>query len=103
VKEIGRTIKRWRLHLWSRYTLADLAQAVSPTMRGWVNYYGRFYRSTLISLLRRIDEYLVRWATKKYKRLHRSRPRARQLLANVERREPTLLAHWHARAASQVG
>jgi hypothetical protein len=26
VKAIGRTIKRWRLHLWSRYTLADLAQ-----------------------------------------------------------------------------
>jgi len=103
VKEIGRTIKRWRLHLWSRYTLADLAQAVNPTVRGWINYYGRFYRSKLISLLRRIDEYLVRWATKKYKRLHRSWPRARQLLANVERREPTLFAHWQARAPSQVG
>jgi RNA-directed DNA polymerase len=37
VKEIGRTIKRWRLHLWSRYTLTDLAQAVNPTVRGWIN------------------------------------------------------------------
>jgi RNA-directed DNA polymerase len=44
VKEIGRTIKRWRLHLWSRYTLADLAQAINPIVRGWINYYGRFYR-----------------------------------------------------------
>src|SRR5207237_7489834 len=60
VKEIGRTIKCWRLHLWSRYTLADLAQAINPTVRGWINYYGRFYRSKLISLLRRIDEHLVR-------------------------------------------
>ena len=103
VKEIGRTIKGWRLHLWSRYTLADLAQAINPTVRGWINYYGRFYRSKLISLLRRIDEYLVRWATKKYKRLRRSQPRARQLLASVQRREPTLFAHWQARAPSQVG
>jgi RNA-directed DNA polymerase len=69
-------------------------------VRGWINYYGRFYRSKLITLLRRIDEYLVRWATKKYKRLRRSKPRGRQFLASVERREPTLFAHWQARAVS---
>jgi RNA-directed DNA polymerase len=103
VKEIGRTIKCWRLHLWSRYTLADLAQAINPTVRGWINYYGRFYRSKLIVLLRRIDEYLLRWAMQKYKRLRRHRPRARRFLATVERREPTLFAHWQARAPSQVG
>jgi RNA-directed DNA polymerase len=98
VKEIGCTIKRWRLHLWSRYTLADLAQAINPIVRGWINYYGRFYRSKLIVLLRRIDEYLLRWAMQKYKRLRRHRPRARRFLASVERREPTLFAHWQARA-----
>jgi RNA-directed DNA polymerase len=103
VKEIGRTIKRWRLHLWSRYTLAGLAQAINPIVRGWINYYGRFYRSRLIVLLRRIDEYLLRWAMQKYKRLRRHRPRARRFLATVERREPTLFAHWKARAPNQVG
>jgi len=61
VKEIGRTIKRWRLHLRSGLTLTDLARAINPIVRGWINYYGRFYRSKLISLLRRIDDYLVRW------------------------------------------
>lgn len=50
VKEIGRTIKRWRLHLWSGQTLADLARAINPTVRGWINFYGRFYRSRLILL-----------------------------------------------------
>jgi len=102
-KRIRRTIKRWRLHLWSGQTLADLALAINTKVRGWINYYGRFYRSKLISLLRRIDDYLVRWATKKYKRLRRSQPRARQLLASVQRREPTLFTHWQARAPSQVG
>jgi RNA-directed DNA polymerase len=96
VTEIGRTIKRWRLHLRSGLTLTDLARAINPIVRGWINYYGRFYRSKLISLLRRIDDYLVRWAMKKYKRLRGHPPRARRMLADVHRREPALFAHWQA-------
>ena len=34
-KSIRRRIKRWRLHLWSGLTLADLAQAINSTVRGW--------------------------------------------------------------------
>lgn len=42
----------------------------------------------------RIDEYLVRWAMRKYKRL-KGRPwRARKFLADVSAREPGLFAHW---------
>ncbi len=96
VKEIGRTIKCWRLHLRSGLTLSDLARAINPIVRGWINYYGRFYRSRLISLLRRIDDYLVRWAMKKYKRLRGHPPRARRMPASVHRREPALFAHWQA-------
>jgi hypothetical protein len=61
-KEIRRVIRRWRLHLWSGATLADIAQEINPTVRGWINYYGRFYRTELIWTLRRINRYLVRWA-----------------------------------------
>lgn len=38
-------------------------------MRGWCNYYGHFYKSWLHRSLRRINEYLVRWARRKLKRL----------------------------------
>ncbi len=103
VKEIGRTIKRWRLHLRSGLTLNDLARAINPIVRGWINYYGRFYRSKLISLLRRIDDYLVRWAMKKYKRLRGHPPRARRMLANVHRRDPALFAHWQAGTRPRAG
>ena len=34
-KAIRRRVKRWRLHLWSGLTLADLAQAINSTVRGW--------------------------------------------------------------------
>ena len=63
-------------------------------VQGWINYYGRFYRSQLIRLLRRINEYLFRWARWKYKRLRRHPAKARRFLADVYRREPALFAHW---------
>lgn len=93
-KEMRRTVKRWRLHLWSGSTLADLARAINPIVRGWCSYYGGFYPSELHKSLRLINEYLVRWAMRKYKRLRDHHRRARRLLANVARREPALFAHW---------
>ena len=50
-------------------TSADLARWINPIVRGWMNYYGAFYRSALYPLLRRINTYLMRWLMKKYKRL----------------------------------
>jgi len=70
-KRIGRVIRRWRLHRWSGSTLTDLAKAINAEVQGWINYYGRFYRSELNRLLRRINEYLIRWARCKFKRLRR--------------------------------
>jgi RNA-directed DNA polymerase len=102
-KAIRRTIKRWRLHLWSGKALADLAREINPTVRGWFNYYGVFYPTELIKSLRRINDYLVRWAMRKYKRLRRHHRRAWRFLAIVERREPALFAHWQEGARPQVG
>ena len=93
-KRIGRVIRRWRLHRWSGSTLTDLAKAINAEVQGWINFYGRFYRSELNRLLRRINEYLVRWARWKYKRLRRYPAKARRFLAAVYRREPGLFAHW---------
>ncbi len=93
-KRLGREIRRWRLHLRSGTTLADLARSINVIVQGWANFYGRFYRSELVQLLRRINEYLIRWAMRKYKRLRRRPARARRLLAEVYRREPSLFAHW---------
>ena len=93
-KQLGREIRRWRLHLRSGTTLTDLARSINVIVQGWINYYGRFYRSELVRLLRRINDYLVRWARWKYKRLRRSPAKARSFLADVYRRDPGLFAHW---------
>jgi RNA-directed DNA polymerase len=50
-------------------TLDGLAQWLNPIVRGWMNYYGRFYRSAMEPLLLRVNFYVRRWAAKKYRRL----------------------------------
>ena len=60
---------------------------------GWMNYYGRFYRSALYPLLRRINAYMRRWAGRKHRRL-RTEKRYRKWLAGLTERQPGLFAHW---------
>jgi RNA-directed DNA polymerase len=99
-KKIRHTIRRWRIHLWSGTHLTEIAREINQVVRGWINHYGRFYPSWLARSLRRIDEYLVRWAMRKYKRLKGHRKRAWAFLANVFAREPKLFAHWRVVRAS---
>ncbi len=94
LKEMGRELRSWRINRRSDKALDDLAQMVNTVVQGWINYYGRFYRTELHPLLSRINEYLVRWAKRKYKRLHGHWRWAKQWLVRVARREPTLFTHW---------
>lgn len=93
-KAIRQEIRSWRLHRRSEKTLVDLARDVNPSVQGRFNYYGTFYKSQLYPALRPINEYLVRWALRKYKRLRGHVGRAWSWLASVARRDPTLFAHW---------
>jgi len=93
-KAIRKEIRRWRLHRRSDLDLKDLAHEINPVLQGWITYYGRFYKSGMYPSLQRINEYLVRWAMRKYKRLRRQPTKAWRWLEGVARREPTLFAHW---------
>jgi len=78
---ISAEVRSWRLHLRTNATFAELARVINPIVRGWMQYYGAFFRSALYSLLSRINAYLVRWIRKKYKRL-RARKKAMRLMQN---------------------
>jgi hypothetical protein len=51
--------------------LSGIAAEINAQVRGWIGYYGAFYRSELYSLAWRIDQHLLRWARmlQKFKRL----------------------------------
>ncbi len=89
-----REIRHWRVHQRSDKTLTDLARMFNTVIQGWINYYGRFYKSMLYPTFRHLNEILVRWAQRKYKRLRFHTGRARKLIAGIARREPGLFAHW---------
>jgi len=94
LKAFRHKIRRWRLHRWVSADLRDLAEMINPVVRGWVNYYGRFYRTKLFPTLSHINGYLIRWAKGKYKRLRRRQARAHRWLISVATREPDLFVHW---------
>jgi hypothetical protein len=65
MKAINREVRGWRLHQHNTWTLGQLARWINPIVRGWLQYYGRFYRSALYTLCKRINTYLMRWVRKK--------------------------------------
>lgn len=93
LKDKGRQVRGWKLHLRTTCDLAELASWMNPIIRGWMDYYGRFYRTAMSGLLRRINTYLVRWARRKFKRL-RSFKRAKRWWNGLIRRVPELFVHW---------
>jgi RNA-directed DNA polymerase len=93
LKKMNALVRSWRLHRRTPATFADLARLVNPVLRGWMRYYGRFYRSALNRLLGRINAYLVRWIRNKYKRL-RARGTAQRAFEGAAQRHPSLFAHW---------
>lgn len=91
---IKEEIRSWKLPLRSDKTLEDLARMFNPKVQGWINYYGKFYKSELGYTLRILNVKLNKWATRKYKRLRRHRRRAECWLGRIAKKEPTLFAHW---------
>src|SRR6476619_4808993 len=93
-KAKGRQIRAWHLNRRTGTDLSGIAKDIHPQARGWITYYGVFYHSELFSLMRRIDEHLVRWAMHKFKRFRGKPAQAHTALTAVKRKEPTLFAHW---------
>jgi RNA-directed DNA polymerase len=99
-KAKGKQIRDWHLNRRIGADLSGLAWAINPQVRGWINYYGAFYRSELYSIAVRIDEHLVRWAMRKFKRLRGKPQRASERLREEKLRNPGLFAHWQLLAAT---
>ena len=65
----------------------------NPYIRGWINYYSRFYKSALYPTFAGLTPSSP-MGTTKYKRLRQQPKGARDWLARVVRSSPDLFAHW---------
>ena len=93
-KSIRGAIRSWRLHRMTDKSLKDLANMFNPIIRGWVNYYGQYYKSALHPILNQLNGSLQRWAMRKYKKLHRRKRKAFYFIGRVAKQRPYLFAHW---------
>lgn len=92
-KAIRQEIRSWKLQLKSNKSLQDIASMFNSKIQGWINYYKHFYQSELYSTLRYINDCLVKWVRKKYKK-RKTRRRAKYWLSTVANRDSKLFAHW---------
>jgi RNA-directed DNA polymerase len=93
LKKISKRVRSWRLHRRTGSGEPDLARTVNPEVRGWMVYYGAFYRSALYPLFHRINTYLLRWIMNKYKG-QRTWKAATQSMRDAIERHPRYFAHW---------
>jgi RNA-directed DNA polymerase len=93
LKKMNATARSWRLHRRVNSTEAELARMINPIVRGWMAYYGAFYRRALSALLHRINTYLLRWVMNKYRRLSTWK-KSRRAMRDAFVRQPRYFAHW---------
>ncbi len=95
-KSIRQTIRGWQLHRRTHLSIEVIAKQINPQLRGWMNYYGKFYRSEVTQVLFQVERHLRRWAQRKFatKTGKASKKRARRYVGNVYKHKPNLFIHW---------
>lgn len=75
-------------------SIVGIAHKLNPMIRGWIQYYGKYRISSLHKVFRLLNQRLVRWARKRYKRYKTSLIRAYKWLARVQEQYSYLFYHW---------
>lgn len=96
IKRMHQSIREWHIPRQTSVALHELAAHYNPTLRGWLNYYGRFYRSALRRIFFHFDSRLLQWARRKYRNLRCNVRRRHRWREQALRRNPRLFTHWLA-------
>jgi RNA-directed DNA polymerase len=94
VKTIRETVRSWQLNSRGEKELEELAKELNPRIRGWLNYYSKYYKSAVNPVFAYINRRLAKWAQKKYKKLRGSISRAIEWIEKVANSRKELFAHW---------
>jgi len=92
-QRIRATVRAWR-RLPTSQSLDAVVRVINPVVRGWVRYYGRYYRSRCLAVLRQVNLALAAWVRRKYKRLRRRPQASRHWLQRLAARAPQLVVLW---------
>jgi len=94
MKAMRQTIRDLNLRRQTQLSLQDIARTINPLLRGWLAYYGRYAPSALYPLLRYVNQTLVAWAMRKFKRFKRHKVQASEFLQRLATDCVELFVHW---------
>lgn len=92
-KSIRIQVRSWKLQLKVDKDLWDISDMFNKKIQGWINYYTHFYKTEMYAVLRYINNALVKWVRRKYKK-RKHRRRAEYWLGSIAKRDRNLFAHW---------
>jgi RNA-directed DNA polymerase len=93
-KAMRQKMRSWGLPLRSDKNIEDLGHMFYSTINGWINYYGRYYKSALYPVFQHLNRLLTWWAMRKYKKLKGHQRKATHWVGRVANREKYLFPHW---------
>ena len=94
LKAMRSAIRDLNLRRQTQLSLHDIACKLNPLLRGWLAYYGRYAPSALAPLLRYVNQTLLAWVMRKFKRFKDHKVRASGFLQQLAATRPELFVHW---------
>ena len=89
---IRRAIRKVLNPQWVNGTLEAFAKVLNPKIRGWINYYGKFFKDRMIRIFNYLDYLIQRWIVKKYK--FTSKAKAVAEYKRIKAAMPDMFYHW---------
>ena len=74
--------------------LKRLAEIMNPVIRGWANYFSKYFASEARKVLDYVNLSLVRWIMYRNKSVKKSYAKAFRNLVRIAKGDPDLFYHW---------
>lgn len=103
IKRMRQVIKGWKLQRQTPASIEEFSQRYNPILRGWWQFYGRFYKTEMRKVFDHLDRKLAYWVRRKYKKYAGHKRRSVYWLGQVARRQPYLFVHWTELGKPAIG
>jgi group II intron reverse transcriptase/maturase len=94
LKSMRETIRDLEIRRRTDVSMGDIALKINPLLRGWIEYYGRYTPSAITPMLRYVNQTLLAWVMRKFKRFKGRKTCAGQFLTRIARERAGLFVHW---------
>ncbi len=87
-------VRKVNLRNRTELSLKNISNMFEPVLRGWWEYYGKFYGSAMNPVLSHFNKTLRDWACRKFKSLKGSKKAAEAMIRRAAAAHPELFSHW---------